>query len=264
MAEAGQELGLEAAMYVTSGVTAALLSAPFISIVDKAITSNASGREPLWTCMGNGFRSLVTQPRTFLRQPSFIWIAFVYGGTYVAANLTQMACEVRGVDWQYPKFIAASAANISLSMAKDRAFARMFSAVGAAPRSFPVTSLALFGLRDTSTVVASFNLPPLISPLLEAHFGVTPFVARTTAQLFTPLAMQIFSVPMHLWALDLYNRPGVSLGERASFVAREYAKTVVARWARILPAFGIGGVINNELQRVLRVVWSIPSRSAAH
>ncbi len=171
----------------------------------------------------------------------------MYTGTYVAANVTQLVWELKWptASWQSPKFIAASSANISLSMAKDRAFAKMFAQVGAPQRSFPTLALGLFGARDAMTVFASFNLPPILRPRVEA-MGVPHTMARTSVQLITPLAMQVFSVPLHLHALDLYNRPTATLGERLSFVRREYGKTVAARWARILPAFSIGGVLNLE------------------
>jgi hypothetical protein len=242
---------------VCSGVVAACLSAPFISIVDKAITSNASGREPMWVCMKNGLLKLVKEPRAFFKQPSFIWIAFVYSGTYVAANVTQLICELNNRPWQYPKFVAASTANITLSMLKDRAFARMFAKEGAPTRPFPVLSLGLFAARDSMTVFASFNLPPIITPIVES-LGVPHVAARSAVQLVTPVAMQLFNVPLHLYALDLYNRPDVSIGQRLSFVRREYTKTVLARWARILPAFGIGGVINIELQELSRHLLGLP------
>jgi len=241
-----ENLGGRVFAAVTSGIFAATMSAPFISIMDKAITSNASGREPLWTCVQSGFRMLFKHPGEFLKQPSFKWIAFVYSGTYVVANLTQLGCEVQEIPWQYPKFVATSATNISLSILKDRAFAKMFSQVGSPARPFPLLALALFGARDAMTVFASFNLPPIITPWVE-NFGVPLSLARAAVQLTTPLAMQILSVPLHLYALDLYNRPAVVFSERASFVRREYLKTVFARWGRILPAFGIGGVINAEL-----------------
>ena len=35
---------------------------------------------------------------------------------------------------------------------------------------------------------------------------------------------------------------------RVGFIKREYTKTVLARMARILPAFGVGGVINKHVR----------------
>lgn len=104
-----------------SGSCAALCAAPFISIVDKvclarasswgdppqAITANASGLEPLWQCMGNGLKKLVKEPIAFVKQPSFKWIAFVYSGTYVAANLTQVLCGRKGVVRSFPGLFGA-------------------------------------------------------------------------------------------------------------------------------------------------------------
>lgn len=214
----------------------------------------------MWVAIKGGFSKLVKEPRYFFKQPSFLWIAFVYSGTYIAANLTQLTCELKQIPWQYPKFIATSIANISLSMAKDRAFAKMFAPVGAPSRPFPTSSLALFGVRDSMTVFASFNLPPMLVPVVES-FGVSHVVARSAVQLVTPLAMQIFSVPLHLYALDQYNRPGVDFSNRSKFIQREYFKTVLARWGRILPAFGIGGVINIELQELTRKMMGLPPLS---
>jgi hypothetical protein len=241
-------LGRHAAAAVGSGLVAALTAAPFITIVDKAITSNASGREPMWTSMANGFKSLISQPGYFFRQPSFRWIAFVYCGTYTVANLVQLGCEYRRMNWQYPKFLATSATNISLSAVKDMAFAKMFAKVGAPARSVPWTSLGLFAGRDSLTIFGSFILPPLLAPL----FSSDPATGRRAAQLATPIVMQAFAVPLHLLALDLYNNPAVSTSSRVEFVRREYGKTLVARWARILPAYSIGGVINMELWDVFR------------
>ena len=214
----------------------------------------------MWVCMQSGLKKLFKEPRAFFKQPSFVWIAFVYSGTYVAANLTQMVCELNNRPWQYPKFVATSVTNISLSMLKDRAFARMFAQVGAPQRPFPILSLGLFGARDSLTVFASFNLPTIITPAIES-LGVPHVIARSAVQLVTPVAMQLFTVPFHLYALDLYNRPGMSSSQRFTFVGREYSKTVLARWARILPAFGIGGVINIELQEFSRHLLRLPPLS---
>jgi hypothetical protein len=97
---------------VASGMTAAVLSAPFIAIMDAAITSNASGREPLWSAVKSGFRELFTKPGYFVRKPSFLWISAVYSMTYVVANTTQLLCWRKNVSYDMPKFAATSATNI--------------------------------------------------------------------------------------------------------------------------------------------------------
>jgi hypothetical protein len=60
--------------------------------------------------------------------------------------------------------------------------------------------------------------------------------------------MQFFSTPLHLYGLDLYNRPTAQTAERLGFIKGEYGKTVLARIARIGPAFGFGGIGNTYLR----------------
>jgi hypothetical protein len=49
------------------------------------------------------------------------------------------------------------------------------------------------------------------------------------SQLFTPCAMQLFSTPLHLWGMNIYNNPISSTKERWSFIRSEYLKTTAAR-----------------------------------
>ena len=71
-----------------AAIISAMCVAPIVSIVDKAIVSNASGLEPLVPCLIKGFKSFFTNPLKFLRQPSFLLIWGVYSGTYIVANCT--------------------------------------------------------------------------------------------------------------------------------------------------------------------------------
>lgn len=76
--------------------------------------------------------------------------------------------------------------------------------------------------------------------------------AASVAQFVTPAAVQIFSTPLHLLGLDLYNRPGVKVGGadgRAARVVRDWGKAAFARMGRIIPAFGVGGVVNAKVRR---------------
>lgn len=149
------------------------------------------------------------------------------------------------------KFAATSATNLSLCVYKDTHFARLFGAASAAaPRPVPPASLALFAMRDAATVFASFILPSRLAPAMAAA-GYPRSLEKTlpraaVAQFVAPAAIQVFSTPVHLLGLDLYNRPGPAVGaaDRAARVARDWAKSCAARIARILPAFGVGGVVN--------------------
>ena len=124
---------------------------------------------------------------------------------------------------------------------------------GAVTRTVPRASYALFMIRDSLTVFASFNLPPLIAPSLPMSEEWEKSVSRVSvAQFLAPAGIQLFSTPLHLWGLDLYNRPvggGVSGRARAAKVGRDWLGSSLARMVRIVPAFGVGGVVNSGVRR---------------
>jgi hypothetical protein len=231
----------------SSAIASSAMVAPFISIIDKAIFSNASGREPLSKSIVSGLSTLVTKPIYFFRQPSFLFIWGVYSGTYVVANTIQGICDRDEIPWQIPKFIGSSTANVTLSVLKDLYFTRAFG-VGSI-RPVPLISYQLYMVRDCMTIGASFNLPDIVASKIVESSSISPFAAATAAQLITPCAIQFLSSPLHLLGMDIYNRGSASWPERRSFIAREYVKTSFARVGRIFPAFGIGGVANKFLRK---------------
>ena len=111
--------------------------------------------------------------------------------------------------------------------------------------------MSLFAARDSLTILGSFNLPPLVAPELSTALSLTHGTALVLAQLLVPLAMQIISTPLHLLGCDLYNAPSREASARRAFILKKYSATLAARWARILPAFGICGVLNRRLRSAL-------------
>jgi len=150
---------------------------------------------------------------------------------------------------------------MSICVYKDSYFARAFNG-GSHAAKIPKISYALFAVRDSLTIFASFNLPSLIAPQL-AHLPpsfknqfsriLNTEVGRTnTAQFLAPAAMQLFSTPVHLLGLDLFNRQGrLGFGERFARVTRDWGVSAMARMGRIVPAFGVGGVVNGNVRRDL-------------
>jgi len=195
-------------------------------------------------------RSLAFHPAYFFRQPSFLFIWGVYSGTYIVANSIEATYERSNQSSFYPKFLGSSVANITLSVLKDKAFAKMFADPSKpTPKPMAFTSYACFASRDSMTILASFSLPGLISAQMQNKFEMSKSNSDTIAQLITPVTMQIFNTPFHLLGLDLYNRKDAQISERRQFIQREYLKTMLARMARIFPAFGIGGVVNKSIRK---------------
>ncbi|KAI9654523.1 MAG: hypothetical protein M1821_006613 [Bathelium mastoideum] len=276
-----RKLGLRVAADGASALSAGLLVAPLITMIDKSIIVRASSSIPLTTTLAASLRTLLFRPHAFLLSTPFFLVATLYTGTYLTANLidtissTLTSAPPSTTTAGPAKFFATSAANLSLCLYKDACFTRLFgnpSSSSSSPNSkistpnpairqrLPRPTYALFACRDALTILASFNLPPLLSPHLTPYTPsrYLPLDPATLAQCLAPAGMQLLSTPLHLLGLDLYNRPrgvgareGPTLRERAAKVGRDWAGASFARMGRIVPAFGVGGVVNGRVRRRL-------------
>ncbi|KAF2637498.1 hypothetical protein P280DRAFT_552171 [Massarina eburnea CBS 473.64] len=251
----GLRVGVDAIAAATSGV----LVAPIVTMIDKGIMENASGRRTLGDSLKSSAQELVTKPWRFVGSKPFALIFCLYLGTYFTANSIDTASStmnnkpVTETTAGTPKFVATSTANLSLCLYKDNRFTQLFGSTSSS-RPVPLPTFALFTVRDCLTIFASFNLPHVIAPQLEQKMGdeVKKYIgAASMAQFVTPAAVQIVSTPLHLLGLDLYNRQGVrAFGQngRVARVMRDWVKSAFARMGRIVPAFGIGGVVNTKVR----------------
>jgi len=245
--------------FIAAGAAGATV-APIITIIDKAIIENASNRATLTTSMRRSLLFLCFQPHRFVISRPFALIFLLYTGTYSSANLldtltsTTAATPASSVTHGTAKFATTSVANLSLCLYKDSQFTKLFGAATSTTRPVGLATYALFAARDCLTIFASFNLPPRIAPLLplSKRFEEKAMSRASVAQFLAPAALQVFSTPLHLLGLDLYNRPMgevVSLRNRAAKVWHDWGKSAVARVCRIVPAFGLGGVINFKIRK---------------
>lgn len=176
----------------------------------------------------------------------------LYSSTYLTANVVDtMSSTAQGQPASTTssgllKFGSVSLVNLSLALYKDSQFTKIFGTIS--PRPLPPASYALLALRDSLTIFASFNLPPKIAPLLpgslEDHFS-----RLSVAQFTSPALMQILNTPLYLFALDLYNRNRtMPIRDRLRKVRHDWPATSLARMCRVIPAFGVGGVVNIRMR----------------
>jgi len=254
-----KNLGLRLGTDFAGAASAALSVAPLITIIDRGIMENASGRNNIKDSVLLSLKDLVVRPQTLLFSKPFALICMLYGGTYLSANiLDTVTSTVQDkpatlVTSGPTKFAVSSTSNISLCLIKDRAFVRLYGP-GGPPRPVPLPSLALFAIRDCMTIFASFNIPPLLGPVLSKQIGEDldkRISGQTIAQFVAPATIQIFSTPLHLLGLDLYNRNGkdITWSERYQIVKKNWPISTVARVCRIVPAYGIGGIVNAKVRR---------------
>lgn len=240
-----EELSARLGVDVFSAAVSSAAISPLIFMIDKSIMEYASGRT---TSIKQSLRSSASMalrtPISFVSSVPFLLLYSVYFSTYATANVFDTLSSRKAstqLAWNHQtnsfgKFVATTVVNLGTCVYKDQSFARRYG-VGVQKR-MPLATLMLFAARDSLTVLASFNIPPLLAPAIGLN----------AAQILTPCAMQFISTPMHLFALDLFNREREPLKSRIEFVKRGYLRSTFARVGRILPAFGVGGVLNREVR----------------
>jgi len=268
---------VDAAVFSGCAIVSASSVVPFILTIDKAVNQAASGIMPLGKALAQGVADIIKRPHVVVRSPAMWLVVGVYGSTYTAANLIDVAAErydVSNKQHMTGKLVGTTAVNMSASLVKDIAFAKMFSkeavagaAATAAKRSVPLATYGCFLCRDTLTIGAGFIFPPLVASALQASAGMERQKADKAAQLITPMAMQTICTPVHLLALNMYNVPVATWNERAAAVRKTCPESTGVRMFRFMCAYGIGGILNKELSQRARS-WTVdrycyPNRKVA-
>ena len=134
------KLGLRIGVDALSAGAAGILVAPIITMIDKGIIENASGRNTLGVSLKKSAVELLAKPHHFVGSKPFILIFSLYFGTYFTANSIDTASATvkptQGLQEQTSgtsKFLATSTANLALCLYKDNQFTRLFAAPGSSP-----------------------------------------------------------------------------------------------------------------------------------
>jgi hypothetical protein len=244
---------------VTAAAVAAACSstavAPFLMCVDRAVVAAAAGTAPggsLFRAIAGVAGEFVTKPKTAFAQPALWMVAGVYGGTYLAKNVSDVCIERRGLSETHKganaaKFAATTACNMGGSILKDAAFAKLYGAAVAAVVLVPPASYALFAARDCLTIGGAFVVPDALAAGLTSATGASRETAATVSQLVSPPLMQVLCTPMHLLSLSLINDPSATAAARIAKLKLATPAALLARSLRMLPAYGVGGILNSTL-----------------
>lgn len=239
------------------GTMTALSITPFILTIDKAVCDASVKRFTMSQSLKMGVTQMFTQPHLYVSQKAFGFVWGIYIATYFSANLGDSYAKNNGMDPFYPKLFAAVAVNIPLSVCQDKFFANWF---GAGPKKLPMGlnlgSYAIWALRDCTTMAGSFSFPAKVAPIFEEKLGMGPSEAKSAAQIFCPtFAAAVIHPPLHLIGLDMRNRPEVAFRDRIPLIRSLLLKTSLMRVSRILPAFGIGGIVNSKCREYTKPMF---------
>ncbi|PKY01161.1 hypothetical protein P168DRAFT_299475 [Aspergillus campestris IBT 28561] len=269
----------------------ATLVTPAVMILDRLVVEKSSHNQPLLPAFRRHLWLSITQPATFLTSRPSLLVWGLYTATFATANatdtvLSQVYPHMDQAIAGLTTFLSTFVVNSSVGIWKDVKFAQLFgqphnppvtasptptstpqagaprtttppapksAILRAMPRSkIPLATYSAFLLRDGLTIFGSFNLPSIISPYIPDEVASGEFSKILIAQMAIPASIQLISTPIHLFGLDLYNRPHpLSARDRMARVSRDWIGASLTRMCRIIPAFGIGGFANNEGRALL-------------
>lgn len=231
-----------------SSCLAAFGVAPAVALVDSAIARASSTASPPTTELARSVRELALQPRASLSRPDFKAVHGVYLATFLTANV----CATLGVA-SLLKMALITTVNMWAGVKKDALIAtsNAGAAGGAAPAKVPRSSVALFCARDTNAIGASFVVPRVLAPRMAMLLPGLGGAADTLCQLIVPPICELINTPIHLLALDMYNRPGCGKRERARSISKQYSRSLAVRIVRVMAAFSLGGIGNRVLRTAM-------------
>ncbi|EME42296.1 hypothetical protein DOTSEDRAFT_54701 [Dothistroma septosporum NZE10] len=239
-----------------AALTAATAVSPVMVVIDRAVTEAAAGQRSFLGSAKACLADAAKHPQRWFASKPFAAMMMLYLGTYTTANaIDTIGAHSEGLPASTTtststKLAAVTTANVGLALYKDATFARAFGTTGLT-RSLPAVSYAPFIIRDGITLFATFNLPAIVAPMLPEK--LEGLVSRmSVAQLAMPMTSQYFCTPLHLVGLDLYYRLGrLGFRERMKAIRQTWLTASNARALRVLPAYGLGGVLNVDARKWL-------------
>jgi len=230
---------------------AGFVVAPMVSVVDRAMAENASGKQRLITSVQSSLRDIFFKAPEFFRSPQFLWMWLVFSSTYAAANVVDTTTKARKMDTKSTgaaMWFSTTLVNTSTGIAKDRAYARMFGTKSA--ERVPIGSYAAWLSRDAFFMGICFVGPPIIGRLAAESLG-SERAGYYAAQFGLPIAGSFIGTPLHLLGMDVYNNPNNTVGQRLQFLKKDYFKNVSLAVVRLIPPWSLGTIGNTEARGFL-------------
>lgn len=173
----------------------------------------------------------------------------VYASTYAVANTTSTYCKNNNIDYKIPTLLTTTTVNISMIAYKDQLYTKW---ILNSSRHFLIKSYALFGIRDSITIFSNFILKNDVIKYFERYMSTDK--SNFCASIMVPTSAQLISTPLHILAIDLYQNPNNKLHERYDNIKNMYTNICRGRIIRVIPAFCLGGFINDAILKYIKKV----------
>lgn len=231
---------------ILSAFVSASVISPVMTLIDSSIIYSQIHKIRFKQAFKQKSRDYMHDKKSFLRPYNIMF--GVYFSTYSTANIIDYYCKQEGIDSRKHVFAYTSLVNILAIGYKDRTYSQLFHQQKIC---FSRSSLALFGVRDALTIGSSFIWKKDISLWIGENIGIDKQICDFISSLIVPICIQFVSTPIHIYALDIYLRPyDVDIWGRLKHIRHMYKQVCMGRIIRVIPAFCIGGYVNEKLRSI--------------
>lgn len=273
----------------STALVVALTAAMPISIIDYSIMSRVAGvsKSSLAELL-KGCKTILFRPHKFFLPCAenkcalvYYVCATTYGFTYIGSNLSKSYCESHGMvdKANLAAGISSGVINTVLTIWKDSIILRALPPVNPkdlsnAVKPVPWMTRGLFCGRDTLTCVGAFTFAPMLASWLGnyTYYKKSPKKVEDTkkvalpisnadaAQIITPAMLQFVTTLMHISAIRYRQTyPNFTWKDLSDSLKSTYISATLLRMCRIIPAFGLGGILNRNMRADLLEKAQSPS-----
>jgi predicted nucleic-acid-binding protein len=228
---------------IFAGVTSSFIISPIMSIIDISILRSQLQKEKISKSIVNNITFYSNNKSKFIKP--LVLMNVVYCSTYCTANLTELYCKKNNIDYKLPTLFSTSFVNILTISYKDMIYSKLLKNTLV---TIPLRSKFLLAMRDIMTINACFIWKKDLINYLDKYMMHNK--SEIISSIFVPSTIQIISTPIHILAIDIYEKPYSNFVERLKNIKLCYKSVLFGRIFRAIPAFGIGSFINDMLRPI--------------
>jgi hypothetical protein len=228
---------------IFAGFTSSFIISPTMSIIDISIIKSQLHKEKISKSIVDNITFYSNNKVKFIKP--LIIMNIVYSSTYCTANLTELYCKKNNIDYKLPTLLATSLINIFTISYKDMIYSKLLKNELI---KFPLKSKFLLAIRDIMTINACFIWKKDLINYLDKY--IMHNKSEIISSIILPSTIQIISTPIHILAIDIYEKPYSNAIERLKNIKLCYKNVLFGRILRSIPAFGIGSFINDMLRPI--------------
>lgn len=242
---------------IYSALISSACISPIMTLIDMSVIQSQIKHIPFSKSLITTHKSILNRTLPFIK-PLYT-MNFVYSATYLTANCSNYLVKNNYIDKEiyngkYFVLFSTSIVNICSIAYKDIQYSKYFHNPNQNKvqlKGSHFNSYSLFAIRDMMTISSAFIFKQDLNEFLENKYKISHNKADFISSVTLPIITQCFSTPIHILSIDYLQKPEISLKERIKHIKNIYWSVCIGRMIRVIPAFCMGGFLNDLLLQKL-------------